>query len=328
MSNINVFVSRDIPEIGLRLLREAGFTVTVWPHPRPMTQEELIDAAMQNDALLSMLADKIDATFLNACRHLDIISQFAVGYDNIDVPEATRLGIPIGNTPDVLSDATADVAFGLMIAVARKMFYMHNIIARGEWGHFKPKGHLGFELKNKTLGIFGLGKIGFEMAKRCKGAYNMEVLYCNRHPNAAAETALGARLVSFDELLAKSDVLSAHCALSAETKGIFDKAAFSKMKPSAIFINTARGGVHHEPDLLEALRAGVLWGAGLDVTNPEPMAPDNPLLSMENVAVLPHIGSATIEARDGMSRLAAENILGYYANKVIPHLVNPEALQP
>lgn len=326
MSDKRIFVSRDIPEIGLRLLREAGFRVTVWPQPRPMTQEELIEAARQNDALLSMLADKIDATFLNACRHLDIISQFAVGYDNIDVPEATRLGIPIGNTPDVLSDATADVAFGLMIAVARKMFYMHKTIARGEWGHFKPKGHLGFELKNKTLGVFGLGKIGFEMAKRCKGAYDMPILYCNRHPNAAAEAALGARRVSFDELLAQSDILSVHCALSAETKGIFDKTAFEKMKPGAIFINTARGGVHNEADLLEALRAGTIWGAGLDVTNPEPMAPDSPLLSMENAAVLPHIGSATVEARDGMARLAAENIIGFYADKRVPHLVNPDAL--
>jgi len=326
MKDIQVFISRDIPEIGVDLLRNAGFTVTLWPHDRPMTQPELIAAARGNNALLSMLADNIDAHFLNECRHLDIISQFAVGYNNVDIPEATRLGIPVGNTPDVLSDATADVAFGLMLAVARKMFYMHKTIARGEWGHFRPKANLGFELKNKTLGIFGLGRIGMEMAKRCKGAYNMPVIYCNRSANAEAEATLGARRVSFEELLQQSDILSVHSVLSDETRGIFNKAAFQKMKPTAVFINTSRGPVHHEPDLIEALQTGKIWGAGLDVTNPEPMHPDNPLLWMENAAILPHIGSATMEARNGMARLAAENIIAFYHSKTVPHLVNPEAM--
>ncbi|MCK6695176.1 MAG: D-glycerate dehydrogenase, partial [Thermoanaerobaculia bacterium] len=314
-------------ENGIELLRNAGFHVTVWPHDRPMTQPELIDAAKQSHALLSMLADNLDAHFLNACKHLDIISQFAVGYNNIDIAEATRLGIPVGNTPDVLSDATADVAFGLMIAVARKMFYLHKTIARGEWGFFRPKAHLGFELKNKTLGIFGLGRIGMEMAKRCKGAYHMHVIYHNRRPNPEAEATLGARYVSFDELLRQSDILSVHSVLSDETKGIFNKTAFEKMKPASIFINTSRGPVHNEADLTEALQTGQIWGAGLDVTNPEPMHPDDPLLSMENVAVLPHIGSATVEARGAMARLAAENIIGFYRDKKAPHLVNPEAVR-
>jgi len=326
MKDVHVFISRDIPEIGVDLLRNAGFTVTLWPHDRPMTQPELIAAARENNALLSMLADNIDAHFLNECRHLDIISQFAVGYNNVDIPEATRLGIPIGNTPDVLSDATADVAFGLMLAVARKMFYMHKTIARGEWGHFRPKANLGFELKNKTLGIFGLGRIGMEMAKRCKGAYNMPVIYCNRFPNAEAEATLGAQRVSFEELLQQSDILSVHSVLSDETRGIFNKAAFEKMKTTAVFINTSRGPVHNEPDLIEALQTGKIWGAGLDVTNPEPMDPENPLLSMENAAILPHIGSATMEARNGMARLAAENIIGFYHTKTVPHLVNPDVI--
>ena len=326
MKDVHVFISRDIPEIGVDLLRNAGFTVTLWPHDRPMTQPELIAAARENNALLSMLADNIDAHFLNECRHLDIISQFAVGYNNVDIPEATRLGIPVGNTPDVLSDATADVAFGLMLAVARKMFYMHKTIARGEWGHFRPKANLGFELKNKTLGIFGLGRIGMEMAKRCKGAYNMPVIYCNRSPNAEAEATLGAQRVSFEELLQQSDILSVHSVLSDETRGIFNKAAFEKMKTTAVFINTSRGPVHNEPDLIEALQTGKIWGAGLDVTNPEPMDPENPLLSMENAAILPHIGSATMEARNGMARLAAENIIGFYHTKTVPHLVNPDVI--
>lgn len=326
MQNIKVFISRDIPEIGIDLLRNAGFQVAVWPHDRPMTQRELIGAAKQNQALLSMLADQLDTHFLNECRHLGIISQFAAGYNNIDIAEATRLGIPIGNTPDVLSDATADVAFGLMIAAARKMFYMHKTIAKGEWGFFRPKAHLGFELKNKILGIFGLGRIGMEMAKRCKGAYNMDVIYHNRRPNPEAEATLGARYVSFDELLRQSDILSVHSVLSADTMGIFNKTAFEKMKATAIFINTSRGPVHNETDLIDALNLGQIWGAGLDVTNPEPMRPDNPLLSMENVAVLPHIGSATAEARGSMARLAAENIIGFYRDKKVPHLVNPDVI--
>lgn len=327
MNHKKVFISRDIPDIGPDLLKNAGFAVTVWPHDRPMTQAELIAAAKQNNALLSMLADKIDAHFLNACRHLDIIAQFAVGYNNVDIPEATRLGIPIGNTPDVLSDATADVAFGLLLAVSRKMFYMHKTIARGEWGHFRPKANLGIELKRKTLGIFGLGRIGMEMAKRCQGAYDMDIIYCNRHPNTEAEKVLGARLVTFEDLLRQSDILSVHSVLSAETTGIFNKSAFEKMKPTAVFINTSRGPVHNETDLIEALQTGTIWGAGLDVTNPEPMHPENPLLSMENAAILPHIGSATIEARNGMARLAAENIIGFYHHKIVPHLVNPEAMR-
>jgi glyoxylate reductase len=274
-----------------------------------------------------LLTDTIDKKFLNACKHLDIISQFAVGYDNINIAEATGLGIPIGYTPGAMSDATADTAFGLMIAVSRKMFYMHKTIAKGEWTYFKPKANLGIELKNKTIGIFGLGRIGQEMAMRCKGAYNMKVIYHNRKPNSKAEEILNARFVSFEELLNQSDVLSVHSALNDETKGIFNKNAFSKMKPNSIFINTARGAIHNEQDLADALNAGTIWGAGLDVTNPEPMKVDNPLLSLANVAVLPHIGSATVEARNEMSRMAAMNIVEFYKHNIVPTIVNPETLR-
>lgn len=326
-SEIKVLVTRDIPSLGVDMLRNEGFDVTVWYEDRPMTAAELLEGALKVNALLSLGADKINAEFLNACKHLDIIAQFAVGYDNIDVPAATKLGIPIGNTPDVLSDATADVAFGLMINVSRKMFYMHKMIEKGEWKHFMPKKNLGFELKNKTLGIFGLGKIGLEMAKRSKGAYNMNIIYYNRKRNEEAEKLVDAKYVSFDELLQQSDVLSVHSVLSAETKGIFNKDVFEKMKPSAVFINTSRGGVHNEQDLIDALNKGIIWGAGLDVTNPEPMHADNPLLQMPNVAVLPHIGSATVEARNGMSRLAAENIIEFYKNNRVPTCVNPEVLK-
>ena len=321
-----VLFTRRVPDIGIDLLRNEGFIVTVWPHDRPMSATELIEEAKKHDALICLSSDKINEEFLNECRHLLIVSQFAAGYDNINIAEATRLGIPVGNAPNAMSDATADIAFGLMINVSRKMFYMHKTIPNGEWSFFRPLAHLGFELKNKTLGIFGLGNIGIEMAKRCRGAYNMEIIYCNRKPNATAEKLLGARFVSFDELLKQSDVLSVHSVLSNETKGIFNKAAFSKMKSSAIFINTARGGIHNEQDLTEALENGTIWGAGLDVTHPEPMKPDNPLLLMENVAVLPHIGSATVEARNEMSRLAAVNIIEYFKNNSVPNILNPEVL--
>jgi glyoxylate reductase len=203
---------------------------------------------------------------------------------------------------------------------------MHKRIARGEWTFFRPKADLGIELKNKTLGIFGLGRIGLQMAIRCKGAYNMKIIYHNRKPNRDAEKLLGAGLVSFDELLSQSDVLSVHCALNSETRGVFDQTAFSKMKPTSIFVNTARGGIHNEKDLIEALNVGKIWGAGLDVTNPEPMDVTNPLLSMPNVAVLPHIGSATEEARNEMSRLAAMNIIEFYKHNHMPNVVNPETL--
>jgi len=326
-NEIKVFITRDIPSVGIELLKKEGFEVSVWPNDRPMNRDELIEEGKKANAILTLLTDPVDINFLNECNHLDIISQFAVGYDNINIAEATRLGIPVGYAPGAMSAATADIAFGLMIAVSRKMFYMHKTIAKGEWTYFRPKANLGIELKNKTLGIFGLGRIGVEMAIRCKGAYNMKIIYHNRRPNKEAEQILNASLVSFEELLHQSDVLSVHSALNDETRGIFNKNAFSKMKPGSIFINTARGGIHKEQDLLDALNAGSIWGAGLDVTNPEPMDANNPLLSMPNVAVLPHIGSATVEARNEMSRLAAMNIIEFYKHNRIPNIVNPESLQ-
>jgi glyoxylate reductase len=326
MPEKKVLISRDLPEIAAELLKTEGFIVTAWAQEQPMTQFELVDQSKKNNALISLITDKIDAHFLNECKHLDIISQCGAGYDNIDMVEATRLGLPVANTPDAMSQATADIAFGLMIAVSRKMFYLHKTIARGEWGFFRPKANLGIELRNKTLGIFGMGRIGIEMAKRCKESFAMNVIYCNRKANIAAENLLNARFVNFEDLLRESDVLSVHSVLSEETRGLFNRVAFAKMKPSALFINTSRGSLHQEQDLIEALENGAIWGAGLDVTNPEPMHPDNPLLSMENVAVLPHIGSGTIEARTEMARSAAQNIIEFYRGNPIPNFLNPDVL--
>lgn len=321
-----VLISRIFPEIGERLLKEAGFEVTAWDKDRPMTQSELVESAQKHDAIFCTLTDKIDKDFFNACPSIKLVSQFAVGFDNIDVMKATEMKIPVGYTPDALSEATADVAFGLMITAARKMFFLHKDILKGNWGYFRPNAHLGLELKNKTLGIVGLGRIGYKMAERCKGAYKMQILYHNRSRNEQAETELGAELVDFDRLLAESDVVSVHCALTTETKELFNREVFKKMKPTSIFVNTARGLVHNEKDLIEALENKTIWGAGLDVTNPEPMKPDNPLLQMDSVAVLPHIGSSTIEARSEMARMAATNIIEYFKNGKVPFIVNPEVL--
>jgi len=321
---MKVFVSRKIPEIGYQLLRNAGLEVTAWGDDRMLTKEELINYSKQHDAIICMNGEKIDKEFLNECKHLKVISLYSVGYDNMDVAEATRLKIPLGNTPDVLSDATADVAFTLLLMTCRKAIFHHKRILNNQWDFFRPTANLGIEPKNKTLGIFGLGRIGMEMAKRCKGAYNMNVIYHNRSENKQAEKELAAKKVSFDELLAQSDILSVHTALTADTKGAFNYAVFSKMKKNAIFINTARGGIHNEEDLIKALNEKLIWGAGLDVTNPEPMKPDSPLLTMPNVSVLPHIGSATEEARNGMARISAENAIAGLKGERLPHPINPE----
>lgn len=320
---MKVFITRVIPEAGLKLLRDSGLTVTEWKEKRSLTQSELIENCLEHDALLSV-STKIDADFLNACKHLKVIALNSVGYDNVDVDEATKLNIPIGNTPGVLSKATADTAFLLMLATSRKAFYLHKTIAKGEWGFFEPTTNLGIELTGKTLGVFGLGNIGVEMAKKCIGAYDMKVIYHNRNRNEEAEKTLGAQLVSFEELLAQSDVLSVHTALTADTKDTFNLDVFKKMKPNAIFVNTARGGIHVEEDLKTALKEGIIWGAGLDVTQPEPMESNNELLDMPNVSVLPHIGSATVETRNAMAELAARNIIAGLKGEKLPYPVNPE----
>jgi glyoxylate reductase len=320
---MKIFLPKPIPEVGLRLLKEAGHTITLYDGQDRMSPEEMIETCRAHDALLGAGFYKLDAVFLEACSHLKVIALFSVGYDNVDVATATRLKIPIGNTPGVLSNATADVAFLLMLAVSRKAFYLYNTIAKGEWGS-SDTADLGIELNSKTLGIFGMGAIGLLLAQKCIGAYGMKVIYHNRRRNEEAERKFGAVWVSFDDLLEQSDVLSVHAALTTETKGLFDQKAFLKMKPSSIFINAARGGIHDEKDLTEALKARIIWGAGLDVTNPEPMDKNNPLLFMTNVAVLPHVGSATVEARNGMATLAAQNIIAGLRGERLPHVVNPE----
>jgi glyoxylate reductase len=321
---LKVLVTRDIPESGLDLLRSEGYDLTVRDSKNPFSYEELLAKAVDFEFIITTSKEKIDRRFLEVNRQLKVISQFAAGFDNIDITAATEFGIPVGHTPNAMNKATSDIAFGLMISVMRNFFQMHKTIIAGDWGDFYPRKDLGQEPYGKTLGVFGLGAIGFEMARKCKLAYEMEIVYCNRSVNARAEKELGARKVSFDELLTQSDVVSVHANLSEETRYIFNYEAFSQMKPSAIFINTSRGKVHQESELIRALLERKIWGAGLDVTDPEPMHPDNPLLSMPNVCVLPHIGSATNEARNEMSRLAAENLIRFVNNRTMIHCVNPE----
>lgn len=321
---MKVFISRKIPEAGLNYLRESGLEIVEWTTQRDLTQSELISFCKKADALLSAGSNRIDKELLESVSHLKVISLHSAGYDRVDVPAATALKIPIGNTPGVLSDATADIAFLLMLATARKAFYMHKTIQKSGWGFFEPTANLGMDIRNKTLGIFGMGRIGFELARLSVASFGMKIIYHNRGQHKEAEKILNATRVSFSELLSESDVLSVNSALTPETTGKFNKEVFIQMKRSAIFINAARGAIHQELDLIDALSNGIIWGAGLDVTNPEPMHPDNPLLSMPNVAVLPHIGSATEETRSTMSLIAAKNVVAGLKGEKLPFIVNPE----
>lgn len=322
---MKVFLTKLIPNIGIQMLKDAGIAVDVYPHEETIIPyTELIATAKNYDALLVAGFAKIDANFFEQCPNIKVVSLFSVGYDNVDVAAANKYGIPVGNTPGVLSKATADTAFLLMLAVSRKAFYNYKKIIDGKWKQFEPVKDLGIQLEERTLGIFGLGSIGFEMARKSKAAFGMNIIYHNRSRNEKAEKELGAQYVSFDELLAESDVISMHANLTSETKGIFNTTAFEKMKPTAIFINTGRGNMHNEDDLKDALEKGTIWGVGLDVTNPEPMVKDNPLLYMPNVCILPHIGSATKETRDEMAVLAAKNVIAGLKGAPLAAIINEE----
>lgn len=315
---MNIYISIQIPQAGIDLLEAQGYTVTVNNERRRLSEEELIAKCADQDALLYATSAKLTERFFSQCSHLKIVALMSAGYDQISVDMARKYGVPVSNTPDVLSQATADIALLLMMAASRNAFQLSQQIGRGEWGFALPTEKLGMELYGKTLGIFGLGKIGFELAKKAQALYGMKVIYHNRSPRPALAGPLSAEYVDFDTLLEQSDVLSVHANLSDETRGKFDREVFRKMKPSALFINTGRGGLHNEEDLIEALKSGEIWGAGLDVTNPEPMDPDNPLLTMDNVCVLPHIGSATVETRDAMALTAARNVIAALKGEKIP----------
>ncbi len=308
----------------MKILADADIDL-IMPENPEISYDEWISYCQQCDAILNIGGYKIDKKFFDLCPSVKAVSLFSVGYDQVDLEEATRRGIPVSNTPDVLSKATSDVAFLLMLMVSRLASFHTNQVRLGvRFKYFNPIANLGQELYGKTLGIFGLGRIGVEMALKCKAAYGMNVIYHNRSQHPDLEKQLDARYVSFEELLQQSDVLSIHANYSPEYKGKFDATVFKQMKPNAILVNTARGGFINEDDLYEALQLERIWGAGLDVSDPEPMLPDNPLLKLERVCVLPHIGSATVEARGGMARTAAENIIAFIEGKPMPTCLNPE----
>jgi glyoxylate reductase len=303
-----VFVSRRIPAAGLDRITQAC-EATVWPEQMPPPRDALLQHVKGCDGVVTLLTDKVDAEFMDAAGpQLKVISNFAVGYNNIDVAEAKKRNIRVGNTPDVLTDATADMAFALLISAGRRIVESVDYVRQGHWKTWEPQGHVGVDLCGKTLGIIGLGRIGMAMARRCFGGWGMRVLYHDRYENPAASDVQATR-VELDTLLAESDFVSVHTDLNDSTRGMFNLDAFRKMKQTAVFINTARGPLHVQADLHKALTEGLIFAAGLDVTDPEPIPLDDPLLQLPNCVIAPHIASATVSSRNGMAEITADNLL-------------------
>ncbi len=314
-----VFVTRQIPEPGLDRLRETC-EVEVWPKPLPPRRDILLDKIRGCAGLLTMLSDKIDETALNAAGDdLKVVANYAVGFNNIDVAACRAKGVAVGNTPDVLTDATADAAVLLMLAAARCFTPAAASVRDGGWKTWAPMDHLGMELAGKTVGVVGLGRIGRAFADRCRGGWGMHVLYTANSPKPDADRDLGARRVELPELLSESDFVSLHCPLTEATTHLIDAAALHQMKPTAVLVNTARGDVIDQEALHAALVEGQIFAAGLDVTTPEPLPTDSPLLDLPNCVVLPHLGSATVHAREGMALMAAENVLAGLRDAPLPH---------
>ncbi|MFL5885309.1 MAG: 2-hydroxyacid dehydrogenase [Thermoleophilaceae bacterium] len=306
------FVSRALPEELLAPL-VAEHDVDMWPEETtPPPHEELVARCSEAEGLLSMLSDRIDAGFIAACPRLRAISNYAVGVDNVDLEAATARGIPVGHTPDVLTDTTADVAFALMLAAARRVVESDALVRAGRWPAWEPFGFLGHDVHHTTLGIVGFGRIGRAVARRAAG-FGMDVLH--------------TRDVSLDELLERSDFVSLHVPLSGSTRGLIGERELLKMKPTAILVNTARGPIVDTAALERALKQGWIAAAGLDVTDPEPLPPDHPLLTAPNLTVLPHIGSATRRTREAMAKLAVENLLRGLRGERMPKCANPSVYE-
>jgi glyoxylate reductase len=299
-------VTRRVPGSALERLA-AAHEVSVWEERAPLPAAELRARAAEAEGLLCMLADRIDAELIAACPHLRAIANYAVGYDNIDLDAAAARGIAVGNTPDVLTDATADLAFALLMAAARRLVAAQADARAGRWLTWEPAGWLGASVAGATLGIIGMGRIGQAVARRARG-FDMEILSSGR----------GGGL---EELLERSDFVSLHCPLTPETFHLIDAAALARMRPTAILVNTARGPIVDPAALARALHEGTIAGAALDVTDPEPIAPADPLLGAPNLLITPHIGSATRAARERMADMAVDNLLAGLAGEPMPHPV-------
>ncbi len=324
----HVYVSRSLPEPGIGPLLDAGLDVTYRDLDSAPGRDELLAGVAAADALLCMLTERIDGELLDAAPNLRIVANLAVGFDNVDVAAATERGIVVTTTPDVLTDATADLAWTLILATARRVAEADRFARSGEWTAWSGLALLGAPVAGRTLGIVGLGAIGTAVAHRASG-FDMPVLYTNRRRNLDAEQALVAaggpapQFVPLDELLERSDIVSLHAPLNDDSRHVIDAAALARMKPTAILVNTARGPLVDEPALVAALRDGTIAAAGLDVYEHEPaLAPG--LADLANTVLLPHIGSATLDTRAAMVRLCCENIVAVLAGRPPLTARNPE----
>jgi len=317
-----VYITRQTPGEPAEAIRDAGHAVELNPDDAPMERRTLLEAAAGCDGVLTLLSDRIDGAFFDAAgERLKVVSNYAVGYNNIDVAEATRRGVAVCNTPDVLTEATADLAWALLLGVSRRVAEGDRLVRSGEWGGWKPDQLLGGDLVGRTLAIVGPGRIGAATARRSVG-WRMKLLYVARSRHERLEQELGAERRELDAALAEADFVSLHVPLTERTHHLIDRERLRRMKRSAYLVNTSRGAVIEEAALVEALREGWIAGAGLDVYEAEPaLAPG--LADCPNALLLPHLGSATHATRSAMGRLAAENLLAVLAGRRPKALVNP-----
>jgi glyoxylate reductase len=318
----NVYVTRHLPELALKDLL-AACEVEIWDEEVPPPHEVLVDQVRDKEGLLCLLTDRIDAALMDAAPRLKVISQCAVGYDNIDVAAATARGIPVGNTPGVLTDATADFAFTLLMVAARRVGEAIDYVRQGQWETWGLTLLLGQDVYGATLGIVGLGRIGQALAQRASG-FAMKVLYYDVVRQPELEARMGVEYRPFEDLLRESDYVSLHVSLTDETRGLMDAHAFTLMKPTAILINTSRGPVIDSEALYEALKTGQIAYAALDVTDPEPLPAEHRLLGLRNLIVAPHIASATVSSRTLMARRAVKNLVAGLRGENLPYCANPE----
>jgi len=322
-----VYVTRMIAREALDKLAKAT-EMELWPEELPPPYELLLQKAAVSDGMLTLLTDRIDPQLLDAAPKLKVVSNLAVGYDNINVPEATKRHILVCNTPGVLTETTADLAFALLMAAARRVVEGDKFTRAGKWQTWGPMLLLGQDIHHATMGIVGVGRIGMEIAKRARG-FDMKVLYYDaRRRSPEEEKQYGMEFVpDLAKLLPRADFISVHVPLTAETLHLIGAAQFAMMKPSAVFVNTSRGPVVDQKALYEALKAGKIFAAGLDVTEVEPIPMDDPLLTLDNIIIVPHIASGSINTRRNMGLLAVDNILAGIHGELPPACVNPEALR-
>ncbi len=316
-----VVATRRLPEVAFQKILAAGHEPTVWEGECPPPREALLKLVAGAEGLLTTLEDPIDAEVMDAAGPgLKVIAQYAVGVDNIDLEAARARGIRVTNTPGVLTEATADLAFALLLAAARRVVEGDRYVRAGRWRCWLPTGFLGPEVAGARVLVVGFGRIGQAFARRAKG-FGMEILYASRTAKPKAEAELGARRVPLDEALPTADFVSLHVPLTPETERLFNRERLARMKPGSVLVNTARGRVVDTEALVWALTEGPLFAAGLDVTDPEPLPKDHPLTQLENVVLTPHVGSAGIRTRKRMAEMAAENLLRVLAGKEPPNPV-------